>query len=59
VLKIGDLKRRNATRTRRDLYQADHHAIVAALRARDTSAAVEAMRTHLARVVGHLLGEAP
>jgi len=55
----GDLKRRNATRSRRELYQADHHAIVAALQARDTSAAVEAMRTHLARIADHLLGEAP
>jgi GntR family transcriptional regulator, uxu operon transcriptional repressor len=55
----GDLKRRSATRERRELYQADHYAIVAALRARDTNAAVEAMRTHLARVASHLLGEAP
>jgi GntR family transcriptional regulator, uxu operon transcriptional repressor len=53
----GDLKRRNATRQRRELYQQDHRAIVAALRTRDTDAAVEAMRTHLARVAGHLLGE--
>ena len=53
----GDLKRRSATRQRRDLYQEDHRAIVAALRARDTDAAVEAMRTHLTRVAGHLLGE--
>jgi len=53
----GDLKRRSATRQRREFYQEDHRAIVAALRARDTDAAVEAMRTHLARVAGHLLGE--
>jgi DNA-binding FadR family transcriptional regulator len=53
----GDLKRRSATRQRRELYQEDHRAIVAALRARDTDAAVEGMRTHLARVAGHLLGE--
>jgi DNA-binding FadR family transcriptional regulator len=53
----GDLKRRSATTHRRDLYQQDHRAIVAALRARDSDAAVEAMRTHLARVAGHLLGE--
>jgi DNA-binding FadR family transcriptional regulator len=53
----GDLKRRSATRQRRELYQQDHRAIVAALRTRDTDAAVEAMRTHLARVAGHLLGE--
>ena len=53
----GDLKRRSATQQRRELYQQDHRAIVAALRARDTDEAVEAMRTHLARVAGHLLGE--
>ena len=53
----GDLKRRSATRQRREFYQEDHRAIVAALRARDTDAAVEGMRTHLARVAGHLLGE--
>src|ERR1700733_7079323 len=53
----GDLKRRSATRQRRDLYQEDHRAIVTALRARDADDAVAAMRTHLARVAGHLLGE--
>jgi GntR family uxuAB operon transcriptional repressor len=53
----GDLKRRSATRPRRELYQADHRAIVTALRARDAETAVEQMRTHLARVAGHLLGE--
>jgi DNA-binding FadR family transcriptional regulator len=53
----GDLKRRSATRQRRELYQEDHRAIVAGLRARDADAAVEGMRTHLARVAGHLLGE--
>jgi GntR family transcriptional regulator, uxu operon transcriptional repressor len=53
----GDLKRRSATRQRRELYQEDHRAIVAALRARDADTAVEAMRTHLARVAGHLIGE--
>ena len=53
----GDLKRRSASRERRAVYQQDHRAIVAALRARDTDAAVEAMRTHLARVAEHLLGD--
>jgi GntR family uxuAB operon transcriptional repressor len=53
----GDLKRRSATRQRREFYQEDHRAIVTALRARDADGAVEAMRTHLARVAGHLLGE--
>ena len=55
----GELKRRSATTQRRAVYQADHHAIVAALRVRDTGAAVEAMRLHLSRVAGDLLGEAP
>jgi len=32
--------------------------LVAALRARDADRAVEAMRTHLARVSSHLFGEA-
>jgi DNA-binding FadR family transcriptional regulator len=53
----GDLKRRSVTRQRRILYQEDHRSVVTALRARDADAAVEAMRTHLARVAGHLLGE--
>jgi DNA-binding FadR family transcriptional regulator len=53
----GDLKRRSATRPRRELYQEDHRAIVTALRARDADGAVEGMRTHLTRVAGHLLGE--
>jgi len=53
----GDLKRRSSSRGRRELYQEDHRAIVAALRARDTDAAVEAMRLHLARVAEHLLGD--
>ena len=54
----GDLKRRSASSHRRALYQADHRAIVTALRVRDAAAAVEAMRVHLARVSEHLLGEA-
>jgi GntR family uxuAB operon transcriptional repressor len=53
----GDLKRRSASSQRRAVYQEDHRAIVTALRARDADAAVESMRTHLARVAGHLLGE--
>jgi GntR family uxuAB operon transcriptional repressor len=53
----GDLKRRSASRQRREVYQEDHRAIVAALRSRDSGAAVEAMRAHLARVSEHLLGE--
>lgn len=50
----GDLKRRSASAERRQQYQADHHAIVSALRARDSASAVDAMRVHLARVAEHL-----
>ncbi len=50
----GDLKRRSASREHRDQYQADHRALVGALRARDAATAVEAMRLHLARVSDHL-----
>jgi DNA-binding FadR family transcriptional regulator len=50
----GDLKRRSASVERRRLYQADHHDIVAALKARDSGGAVKAMRAHLARVSDHL-----
>ena len=53
----GDLKRRSASRERQRAYQADHAELVAALRARDADRAVEAMRTHLARVAGHLFDE--
>ena len=50
----GDLKRRSASPGRRRLYRADHHQIVAAIKARDTSAAIKAMRAHLAKVSDHL-----
>jgi len=50
----GNLKRRSASQQRRAEYQADHRAIVEALRARDSGRAVEAMRLHLARVQEHL-----
>jgi DNA-binding FadR family transcriptional regulator len=50
----GDLKRSSSSPERRHQYQADHRAIVAALRSRDSGDAVEAMRLHLARVQGHL-----
>ena len=53
----GELKRRSASRERQRQYRADHAELVAALRARDADRAVEAMRTHLARVSGHLFGE--
>jgi GntR family transcriptional regulator, uxu operon transcriptional repressor len=54
----GELKRRSASRERQRLYQADHRELVGALRARDADRAVEAMRTHLARVASHLFDEA-
>lgn len=50
----GDLKRQSASVERRAEYQADHHRIVAALKARDQAAAATAMRRHLARVSDHL-----
>ena len=50
----GDLKRRSASAERRSQYQADHRAVVDALRSRDSGRAVEAMRLHLARVQEHL-----
>ncbi len=50
----GDLKRRSASAERRSQYQSDHHEIVAGLKARDSAAAVSAMRAHLARVSDHL-----
>lgn len=53
----GDLKRRSASRERREMYQADHAEIVAALRARDADRAVQAMRAHLGRVNSHLFGD--
>jgi DNA-binding FadR family transcriptional regulator len=50
----GDLKLRSSSAERRALYQADHRAVVEALRSRDSGGAVEAMRLHLARVQEHL-----
>jgi DNA-binding FadR family transcriptional regulator len=50
----GDLKRRSASSERRSQYQADHQALVDALRSRDSGQAVEAMRLHLGRVQEHL-----
>jgi len=52
----GDLKRRADSRPRRDQYRGEHRAIVAALRARNSTGAAEAMRTHLASVEANLLG---
>ncbi|MGH3275641.1 MAG: FadR/GntR family transcriptional regulator [Streptosporangiaceae bacterium] len=50
----GDLKRRSTSVDRRAQYQADHRAVVDALRSRDSGRAVEAMRVHLSRVQEHL-----
>jgi len=44
------LRRRGLTEARRALYQADHEAIVKALRARDTETAEHAIYTHLQNV---------
>ena len=55
----GDLKRRNSSEERRADYRRDHHAIVAALRARDSAQATSAMQSHLSRIDGHLFGNHP
>lgn len=52
----GDLKRRNDSTERRAQYRAQHHLVVAALRSRDSEAAVAAMHTHLTTVRANLLG---
>jgi DNA-binding FadR family transcriptional regulator len=52
----GDLKRRNDSGERREQYRCQHQAVVAALNTRDSVAAVEAMRAHLAAVQANLLG---
>jgi DNA-binding FadR family transcriptional regulator len=51
----GNLKRRNDSRERRAVYQADHFELVEALCSRELSHAVEAMDRHLARVQANLL----
>ncbi|MGP3775368.1 FadR/GntR family transcriptional regulator [Streptomyces sp. SDT5-1] len=52
----GDLKSRTSTPERRQLYQADHHAIVDALLKRDQEAARTRMCEHIIRVSDHLFG---
>lgn len=52
----GELKRRNDSVERRNVYQCEHHRIVDAVRARDSEAAVEAMRSHLSTVSTLLFG---
>jgi DNA-binding FadR family transcriptional regulator len=52
----GELKRRNDSVEQRAVYQREHHRIVDAVRARNSDAAVEAMRTHLTTVSTVLFG---
>ena len=52
----GELKRRSLSAERRDHYRREHHAIVAALKARDAAAAETALLGHLERVRSNLLG---
>jgi DNA-binding FadR family transcriptional regulator len=52
----GALKKRSLTPERRALYQADHAEIVSALRQREAESAEAALRKHLLRVRGNLLG---
>lgn len=53
----GRLKHLSHTPERRCEYETDHREIVAALVERDSAAAQQAMRAHLVRVRGYLLGE--
>lgn len=53
----GELKRRSATAQRRQRYQEEHRAIVAALRARDVERAAARMRAHLVGIRQDLFGE--
>ncbi len=52
----GELKRRSLSAERREHYRREHHAIVAALQARDAIAAEKALLGHLERVRSNLLG---
>lgn len=52
----GELKRRSLSAERRELYRAEHRAIVAALQARDVARAEAALAGHLQRVRNNLLG---
>ena len=52
----GTLKRRASTPERRSCYDAEHTAIVEALRDRDPDNAQDAMRRHLVTVADNLLG---
>jgi DNA-binding FadR family transcriptional regulator len=52
----GELKRRSLSAERREHYRREHHAIVAALQARDATRAEAALLGHLERVRNNLLG---
>lgn len=52
----GELKRRSRTAERRALYQADHEAILVALRGRDAELGEAGIHAHLMRVRANLLG---
>lgn len=52
----GELKRRKDSVEQRSIYMCEHHRIVDAVRERDSDAAVEAMRTHMATVSTVLFG---
>jgi DNA-binding FadR family transcriptional regulator len=52
----GELKRRSLSAERREHYRREHHAIVAALQARDAAEAEKALLAHLERVRSNLLG---
>jgi GntR family uxuAB operon transcriptional repressor len=54
----GNLKRRNDSRERREIYQAEHVALVDALAARELDEATRVMNAHLARVTTNLLDSA-
>ena len=53
----GQLKARGNTAERRATLQAQHHAMVDAVRARDRDAARRAMRGHILFVQGYMFGE--
>jgi DNA-binding FadR family transcriptional regulator len=50
----GKLKKKSLTPERRNAYEQDHRALVAALKERDAASARQAMREHLVRVRGNL-----
>jgi DNA-binding FadR family transcriptional regulator len=52
----GRLKARSLTPERRQEYEAQHRAIVEALRDRDTDTAVEALTGHLVQIQHNLFG---